>query len=544
MHEAFENGIKDLKAIYDQTQKKAERTENVCRDEEKRHWIQTAQLQQKCKDSFANFEKLEKRLDVVADKVVYLGEQLEGVNTPRTRAVEAQVLMKEFASYLEAPVEDPNRNPFEEVLFDDIQKLYDEADIIQKLHLISQELPDDKKFGRAKGAIAKRYNNIERQLIEEFVSAHKNDDKEKMKTISNILSQFKGYNHCVNAFIEQSQMGIFLGENLFNDIISHCNKNQKIIVEVFTNSEQVMSKFVLNIFHSKIQEYIGSKLNDATSEQFLVQLYSLYQKTNNLISEISKQRFLGCDNNFLNKISQKIFEKYLDRYIETESKFLSRKCEEILANHFDTLKHQKRIIPQGIVQEFVQNKIRQNQDQSDGEKTLLTEETFITILQESKKAFQRCEVLSKSNEMAENALMLYKIELNYLYNEYMEYCIDLGLQAPIDLKSEPKIYFYHIVRESNEMSHFIEKQFVSSLLPLLTSPTKYNECLKIRQEVTNRIENKLNQGIEKCTNHIIGWIKKLFSLEQKASDFKPEEKPDEPQLPTSCTPVSFSKQSF
>ena len=37
----------------------------------------------------------------MATKVVHLGDQLEGVNTPRTRAAEAQMLMKYFAEFLE-----------------------------------------------------------------------------------------------------------------------------------------------------------------------------------------------------------------------------------------------------------------------------------------------------------------------------------------------------------------------------------------------------------------------------------------------------------
>jgi recyclin-1 len=93
LHEAFESGIRDLKAIYDSHHLKCDRLEMICREEEKKHWIKVTEMMQKSKDSFASFELLDGRLDAVAAKVVYLGDQLEGVNTPRARAVEAQKLM-------------------------------------------------------------------------------------------------------------------------------------------------------------------------------------------------------------------------------------------------------------------------------------------------------------------------------------------------------------------------------------------------------------------------------------------------------------------
>jgi hypothetical protein len=62
------------------------------------------------------------------------------------------------------------------------------------------------RFEKAKNKIATKYDEIERSLIEEFVKAHRSDDKGRMKEIATILSHFKGYPQCVDAFIEQSQM--------------------------------------------------------------------------------------------------------------------------------------------------------------------------------------------------------------------------------------------------------------------------------------------------------------------------------------------------
>lgn len=51
-------------------------------------------------NSHAQFTELDERINFVATKVVHLGDQLEGVNTPRARAVEAQRLMNFFSEFL------------------------------------------------------------------------------------------------------------------------------------------------------------------------------------------------------------------------------------------------------------------------------------------------------------------------------------------------------------------------------------------------------------------------------------------------------------
>lgn len=63
-------------------------------------------------------------------KVVHLGDQLESVNTPRARAEEALKLMKHFDDFLDG---DTSVSP----VFTDKARLYEAADIIQKLQLIA-----------------------------------------------------------------------------------------------------------------------------------------------------------------------------------------------------------------------------------------------------------------------------------------------------------------------------------------------------------------------------------------------------------------------
>lgn len=62
--------------------------------------------------AFQHFQELDEHISYVATKVCHLGDQLEGVNTPRQRAVEAQRLMTYFNEFLDGDLRsDVFKNP-------------------------------------------------------------------------------------------------------------------------------------------------------------------------------------------------------------------------------------------------------------------------------------------------------------------------------------------------------------------------------------------------------------------------------------------------
>ena len=70
--------------------------------------------------------------------MVHLGDQLEGVNTPRARAAEAQMLIKYFSEFID-------EGQPKSAVFTDPFQIQLAADIIQKLYLIAQEVPSGDK---------------------------------------------------------------------------------------------------------------------------------------------------------------------------------------------------------------------------------------------------------------------------------------------------------------------------------------------------------------------------------------------------------------
>ena len=120
--------------------------------------------------------------------------------------------------------------------------------MIQKLESISQELARD-KFANVQMRIAHKYEEIEQLLIEEFIKSH---DRKKMREIAIILSEFRRYSKCLDAFVERVQSGAFRSGNVFDDILALCQTTQPTVEEIFPKPQQVMGKLILNLFHGKL----------------------------------------------------------------------------------------------------------------------------------------------------------------------------------------------------------------------------------------------------------------------------------------------------
>lgn len=72
----------------------------ACRDDEQLHWKRVAGLIERNRNAASTYKSLDEKINSVATKVVHLGDQLESINTPRSRDVEALRLMKHFEEFL------------------------------------------------------------------------------------------------------------------------------------------------------------------------------------------------------------------------------------------------------------------------------------------------------------------------------------------------------------------------------------------------------------------------------------------------------------
>ncbi|KAJ8975924.1 hypothetical protein NQ317_014884 [Molorchus minor] len=377
LHESFVQALKDLTLLQERQQKKCEKLEGVVHDDEAMFFQEIYNLLEQNKQAIDTFQELDGKINHVATKVLHLGDQLDSVNGPRARVVDAQRLLIHLSEFL-------SNGPLLSSIFSDPYRIDEAADIIQKLYLISQDLPSP-KFETVKRKIERKYCDIEKSLIEEFANAIVNEDLKRMKEIATVLSQFKGYSQCIDAYIDQSQAGCLLSKDVFGHLLPLCKYNYEIIKKVFNNHEQVMAKFVLNIYQLKIAEYIDQRLNSKLgSYSYLQTLYELYSKFKDLRRDL--QAVIGTRANI--NIAQ--IENY-------------------------------------------------------GGETFLSEELAIMILQDTKHAFESYQNLKTEQQML---LVLDKL-VNSLLIEHVDYAVELGLQAvPVveGPKSPPHfVLFYYVV---------------------------------------------------------------------------------------------------
>ncbi|KAF7251885.1 Exocyst complex component 5 [Varanus komodoensis] len=506
LQEEFVNHINELKLLDERIQRRVERLEQQVQREAKEFAKKVQELQKSNQVAFQHFQELDEHVSYVATKVCHLGDLLEGVNTPRQRLVEAHKLMKYFNEFLDGELKSD--------VFTNPEKIEEAADIIQKLHLIAQELPFD-RFSEVKSKIASKYHDLECQLIQEFTSAQRRGQICRMREVAAVLLHFKGYSHCVDVYIKQCQEGAFLRMDIFEETAVLCQNVNKQVGEIFSSPETVMAKLIQNIFEIRLQSYIKEQLEEhkkSDAEQYLQSLYDLYTRTTNLSSKLMEFN-LGTDKQtFLSKLIKSIFVSYLENYIEVEIGYLRSRSSMILQRYYESKNHQKRAIGSGGIQDL-KERIRQRTNlplgpsiDTHGE-TFLSQDVVVNLLQETKQAFERCHRLSDPSDLPKNAFRIFSLLVEFLCMEHIDYALETGLAGiPSSDAKNANLYFLDVVNQANTIFHLFDKQFNDHLMPLVSSSPKLSECLQKKKDISEQME-----------------MRHILTAEQKKTDFKPED---------------------
>ncbi|XP_038206975.1 exocyst complex component 5 [Zerene cesonia] len=549
IHDIFTQAIQDLKVLQERQERKCARLEQAVQDEEKIYVAKLAEIMDQHSHCVSVFSTLDERMSRCGGRALDVGEKLGAARAPRARAAAARDLLSHLANFL-------SPGPVLSDLFSDPNKLNEAADVIQKLYTIAQELPPD-KFEVARKKIEAKYDEIERNLIEEFVKAQNQGNMTKMKDIANIMTNFKGYSQCVDAYIETSQMNTLLGKDIFLSVLPLCKKNYNIISNVFPNPDQVMSKFVLNIFHLKLQKYIQTKLADKNDiEKYLRNLYDTYTSTQRVCDELVAANLVSADGNSATgelrreALINGAMAGATEGYPALEIRRLKSILSSSLNAYYVEKQHVKKQIQGGGFQELRRDlqavigtraNINIAQIENYGGETFLSEQLVQRMLNDAKTSFLRCKTLCTSNELPGTAIVLLEVLIQHLLIEHVDYALDLGLQSiPIaEGKSLPQIYFFEIVNQTNTIVKMFGEHFQESVLPCLSSTSKQTECLQRKNAIMEQLENKLDAGLERAIAAIVSWVKLYLQTEQKKTDFKPEGDIDTLASPACTAVVSY-----
>uniref|UniRef100_A0A665WWV2 Exocyst complex component 5 n=1 Tax=Echeneis naucrates TaxID=173247 RepID=A0A665WWV2_ECHNA len=407
------------------------------------------------------------------------------------------------------------------------------ADIIQKLHLIAQELPFD-RFADVKAKIASKYHDLERQLIQEFTAAQRRGEIGRMREVAAVLLHFKGYAHCVDVYIKQCQEGAYLRNDVFEDTAILCQRVNKQVGEVFSSPETVMAKLIQNIFENKLQWLCVCRPT----------LFYTFTRTTALATKLTEFNLGSDKHTFLSKLIKSIFSSYLESYIGMEREYLRTRGAMILQRYYDSKNHQKRPIGTGSIQDL-KERIRQRTNlplgpsiDTHGE-TFLSPELVVNLLQETRHAFERCHRLSDPSDLPKNAFSIFLLLVDHLCVEHIDYALEIGLSAiPSADAKNANLYFLDVVQQANSIFHLFDKQFNDQLMPLISSSPKLAECLHKKKEVIEQMEVKLDTGIDRTLNCMVGQMRHILATEQKKTDFRPEDENNVMiQYTTACSKV-------
>lgn len=355
-------------------------------NEEKKDYVQKLhRLHEKNGEAIDKMKQLDHTMQAVSTKVVHLGDQLESVDQPRSRAHDAHQLMQHFDEFL-------SDQPLNSMIFTDPDKLLESADLVHKLYSISQELNKD-KFANVQARIGQRYKVVEDLLIEEFVRSQR--DEKKMAEVAKILSEFKGYSGCVDRYVDFLCQSIHPrgdGGEILADCLQLCRTQQPRISAIFPSPHTVMQKLVLNIFTGRMKETITARLRECKDtddqEHYLRDLAYLYSSTLKMCKELEKLH-ISPDSAFLSTLTDSIFQRYIATYCSEELKYLNDQCSNLLQRFYESKKHVKKQIGGGLHELKRDVAARLMNVETYGGETFVAEDVAISILQETKNAFGR-----------------------------------------------------------------------------------------------------------------------------------------------------------
>lgn len=132
----FKKTIDDLKIINDKTKQNIQALEIDCQKEKEVCKEKILLLENSYKDSFEYLSVLDKRIGNVSSTMSDMGSQLENLNRPRLNLFESHKTSKYFDKFMDG-IDNSG-------VFADDSKLEQAAEVIYKLHLLSNDLNDER----------------------------------------------------------------------------------------------------------------------------------------------------------------------------------------------------------------------------------------------------------------------------------------------------------------------------------------------------------------------------------------------------------------
>ncbi len=136
LEETFKKTIEDLKKINEKSKQRIEQLNTECQKEKNACKEKFTKLESHYNESYDHLVELDKRISNVSTSMSEMSSQLESLNKPRLNLYESHKTAKYFDKFMDG-IENSG-------VFADDSKLEQAAEVIYKLHLLSNDLADER----------------------------------------------------------------------------------------------------------------------------------------------------------------------------------------------------------------------------------------------------------------------------------------------------------------------------------------------------------------------------------------------------------------
>ncbi|GAU95143.1 hypothetical protein RvY_06818 [Ramazzottius varieornatus] len=497
-------------------------------------------------------ENFEKDVSDLARRIYTLSDSINAVSEPQERLKEARKILTHFMEL--------NQDSVQEFTFPELTKprktiedFQQAASTILRLYRIAKDMgtAEDKIYSKARDRIFELYSQLQNDLINLFINAHRERpiDLTTMKRAALVLQNFPaGQSQCVANFIQRSADTIniqtFSGPSysyqsstidIFQSIDHLCDVTWKLIEDIFPSPDAIMEKFLLYVIQEKLQVYVKQKLEGKGQqegrESYLRDLYELSKKAKALESKLmEKYKQFRFD-----KAMRAVFEPYISSYVQTECNFLRGRCGGMVQQYYDAIFSEWNLVkPLGPIQVLSEKKdffnvmaaktipstisdfLKENPAIS-VENKILSESLALNILHELRQSASRASALAPEDQQAGCLFHLGQVVITQVLLIHVDYGLEIGINIlpPLEPKSEPSTQFFGLIHQSTVMHNLTVRQLEESLKGLSRYTLQQQKFREQIREARERLERKCSIGMEHCLNSAMNWIHVLLQQQRK-----------------------------
>lgn len=394
----FESLLKKLNSLNDQSANKKNVLFQQITLQELNHAENVIQLSTKLKDAFSTYDDLDSKLSSVIQVISPIGEKLENSIRKKKLYIKSIDLINQYHYFYST---ERVSNELENLrLSQDWKKKLQSVILVKNLIILSKKMQVDTipKTFKITELIENYSGLMEKDLLEEFNNAYRENNFSKLNEIALILDQLNGGVNVIQSFINQHSFfidaerialdgdnrvllneqfkenlinmdyhGVLYEENIsqvlstIEEVVKH---ESKIVKKVFEDkASHVLQLFLQRIFVQKIENKVDFlisttlSLSDLAFVRILHGLTSMFNKfVNNLVEFFQVLNFDNKLISTLQSLNSELFSKYIfDKsfYFDIEK----RSLESILIEKTSrfNLKHEAEVHSKTLSRKF--NKI-------------------------------------------------------------------------------------------------------------------------------------------------------------------------------------------